>query len=368
MLALPGTRLVLFLLFCLTAALPPGVARSEPIDVAVFHTNLARKGPGLLLRDIRGNRDPQVKAVVAVIAHAAPDILLLLDVDYDHDLIALVALRDAVARAGVLYPHIHALAPNRGLSTGLDLDGDGRIGGARDAQGYAEFAGQGGMAILSRYPIRTDRVQDHSALLWRDLPGALLTLPNGQPLLTPQVLAVQRLATTGHWTVPITIRGQDIHLLAFHATPPVFDGPKDRNGRRNHDEAQFWSVYLDGRLAPPPKDRFVLIGDSNMDPTDSEGRPDAIQALLDDPRLQDPQPKSAGGLLARGGGRGDPALHTASWPPPGPAGLRVDIVLPSADLTVLSSAVLWPEPGSPLAETVRIASHHRLVSVTLDWP
>ena len=342
--------------------------RSEPLDIAVFHTNLARKGPGLLLRDIRGNRDPQVQAVVAVIAHAAPDILLLLDVDYDHDLITLAALRDAVARAGVLYPHIHALAPNRGLSTGLDLDGDGRTGSARDAQGYAEFAGQGGMAILSRYPVRADRVQDHSALLWRDLPGALLTLPDGQPLLTPQAMAVQRLSTTGHWTVPITIGEQDLHLLAFHATPPVFDGPEDHNGRRNHDEARFWSLYLDGRLAPPPQGRFVLIGDSNMDPVDSEGRPDAMKALLADPRLQDPQPESAGGRLADGGGRGDPALHTASWPAPGPSGLRVDLVLPSADLTVLSAAVLWPEPGSPFADTVQAASHHRLVSVTLDWP
>ncbi len=322
----------------------------------------------MLLRDIRGNRDPQLQAVVAVIAHAAPDILLLLDVDYDHDLITLGALRDAVARAGVLYPHIYARAPNRGLATGLDLDGDGRIGGARDAQGYADFAGQGGMAILSMHPVRADLVQDHSPLLWRDLPEALLTLPDGQPLLTPRALAVQRLSTTGHWNVPITIRGQDIHLLAFHATPPVFDGPEDRNGRRNHDETRFWSLYLDGRFAPPPQGRFVLIGDGNMDPADSEGRPDAMQALLKDPRLQDPLPKSVGGQRAGGNGRGDPALHTASWPPPGPSGLRVDLVLPSADLTVLSAAVLWPEPGSPLADTVQAASHHRLVSVTLDWP
>ncbi|MFD1195028.1 endonuclease/exonuclease/phosphatase family protein [Seohaeicola saemankumensis] len=320
------------------------------------------------MRDILGGKDPQVQAVVAVIAHAAPDILLLLDVDHDHDLVALRALRDAVEQAGVLYPHVYARASNRGMTTGLDLDGDGRQGGAGDTQGYAEFAGQGGMAILSRHPVGIDRVQDHSALLWRDLPDALLTLPDGQPLLTAQALAVQRLSTTGHWTVPITVRGRDIHLLAFHATPPVFDGPEDRNGRRNHDETRFWSLYLDGRFAPPPTERFVLIGDGNMDPAGSEGLPDAMRAILGDPRLQDPKPTSVGGLRANATGPGDPALHTASWPPPGPSGLRVDLVLPSADLKVLSASVLWPEPGAPLADTVQTASRHRLVSVTLDWP
>ncbi len=36
-----------------------------------------------------------------------------------------------------------------------------------------------------------------------------------------------------------------LHLLASHPTPPAFDGPEDRNGRRNHDEIRFWNDYLD---------------------------------------------------------------------------------------------------------------------------
>jgi hypothetical protein len=58
------------------------------------------------------------------------------------------------------------------MATGLDLDGDGRLGGAADAQGFGEFTGQGGMAILSRHPIGP--VTDHSAFLWRDLPGQIM--------------------------------------------------------------------------------------------------------------------------------------------------------------------------------------------------
>lgn len=356
------------LILCLAAMLTPIGTLAQPLEIALYHTSLARKGPGLLLRDIAGGKDPQVLAVTAVIAHASPDILVLLDVDYDHELITLKALRDQLATAGVVYPHVFALPPNRGLATGIDLDGDGRRGRATDAQGYGAFSGQGGMAILSRFPVMSDRVQDHGALLWRDLPGALLSLPDGSPLLTAQALAMQRLSTTGHWVVPVSVRGQDIHLLIFHAAPPVFDGPEDRNGRRNHDEARFWSLYLDGRFGPPPGERFVIMGDGNMDPADSEGRPEAMRALLRDPRLQDPMPESDGGRQNAAMVRGKPSLHTASWPPPGPAGLRVDIVLPSADLRVLSAAVLWPLPGSPLAEAVRIASPHRLVGVTLDWP
>ena len=353
-------------MLALLASAGPG--RPQTIDIGLFHTSLARQGPGLLLRDILGDKDPQVAAVAEVIAHAAPDILLLLDVDYDHGLVALAALRDRIAAAGLVYPHVFALPPNTGVATGLDLDGDGRLGGPRDAQGYGQFAGQGGMALLSRYPVQTDQAQDHSAYLWRDMPDALLTLADGTPLLDSPVLAVQRLSSTGHWVVPLDVQGQTLYLLAFHASPPVFDGPEDRNGRRNHDETRFWTLFLDGRFGTPPDGRFVIIGDSNMDPADSEGRPEAMRALLADPRITDPGPRGGGAQDATVGHRGDPALDTARWPDPGPGNFRVDYILPSADLMIRDARVLWPDPADPLAAIVQTASRHHLVSVTLDWP
>ncbi len=343
-------------------------ARADTLDIAVFHTSLARNGPGLLLRDVLKGKDAQVQAVTEIIVHAAPDILLLLDVDFDHDLLALKALRDRVSAAGQHYPHVFALRPNTGMATGLDLDRDGRRGGPRDAQGYGLFSGQGGMAILSRHPIRSDGVQDHSALLWRDLPGAMLTLSDGTALLPPEVLALQRLSQVGHWAVPVLVEGLEIWLLAFHATPPVFDPFADQNARRNHDEAAFWSVYLDGRIAPPPRKRFVILGGSNMDPEDSAGRPEAMRALLSDPRLQDPKPRGGGWQEPTPKHRGDPALDTARWPPPGPGNLRAEYILPSADLTVLEARVIWPEKDTSLAATAMRASRHSLVSVTLAWP
>ena len=152
-----------------------------------------------------------------------------------------------------------------------------------------------------------------------------------------------------------------LHLLAFHATPPVFDGPEDANGRRNHDEIQFWQVFLDGAFGPPPKDRFVVMGDANLDPDDSDGRQGAIRTLLVDPRLQDPRPMRPGPVAATPDKSGDPRLHTVDWPPPGPGTLRVSYILPSRDLRVSGAGIHWPEDSAA-------ASRHRLVWVDLTVP
>ena len=329
--------------------LAAGAAQAETLRIATFAAPLSRDGPGLLLRDI-GRDDDQIDAVLAVIASADPDILLLTDFDFDLDGIALSAFAD---RAD--YPHSFSLAPNSGVMTGLDLDGNGRLGEARDAQGYGRFSGDGGLAVLSRHPIGAG-VVDLSTLLWRDLPGA--TLPDGEP---DEVQAVQRLSSTGHWIVPVDAPGGPVTLMAFAATPPVFDGPEDRNGLRNRDELRLWTYVLDTDGAPP---HAVILGNANLDPVDGEGYPDAMLAVLGDPRLVDPKPASAGAVLAADPShRGDPALDTADWPSDGPGNLRVSYVLPTSDWQVSGAGVVWPAPDDPFAETVVAAGPHRLVWV-----
>ncbi|TCP39011.1 endonuclease/exonuclease/phosphatase family protein [Rhodovulum marinum] len=347
--------------------------------MATYNAELSRKGPGLLLADIAGGEDAQVAAVVEVIAAARPDILLLQGVDYDMGGLAMAALADRLRARDLDYPHLFALKPNTGLRTGLDLDGDGRTGGPRDAQGFGYFPGQDGMAVLSRYPVVGGAARDFSALLWADLPGATLPAVDGRPFPSAEAQAVQRLSTTGHWVVPVQVGEVVIRLLAFHATPPVFDGPEDRNGLRNRDELRLWSLYLDGALpgVPAPDGPFVVLGDANLDPADGDGRSAAMAAFLADPRLTDPAPRSAGGVVAaetQGGAnatqRGDPGLDTADWDdaePGDPGNLRVDYVLPSAGLRVTGAGVLWPAEG-PLADTVAAASRHRLVWVDLRLP
>ncbi|MBN2907782.1 MAG: endonuclease/exonuclease/phosphatase family protein [Rhodobacteraceae bacterium] len=352
------------------------MASADVLRLATYNTELSRKGPGLLLRDISGGKDPQVQAIVAVIVAARPDIVLLQGIDYDMDGLALAALADLLRRRDLDYPYLFALPPNTGLRTGLDLDGDGRTGGPGDAQGFGYFTGQDGMAILSRYPIEDSAARDFSGLLWVDLPGATLPRIDGRPFPSAQAQAVQRLSDTGHWDVPVRVGDTVLHLLAFHASPPVFDGPEDRNGLRNRDELRLWSLYLDGALggAPPPQAGFVVLGDANLDPADGDGRSAAMVDLLADLRLVDPTPRSGGGVAAaqiQGGAntvqRGDPALDTADWDDAGPGNLRVDYVLPSADLAVLGSGVVWPEDGA-LADLVATASRHRLVWLDIALP
>lgn len=315
-----------------------------------------------MLQSLRKGEDPQQAAVVGVIGALDADVLLLTGIDYDLQGAALGALAARLAEAGADYPYRLALRPNTGVATGLDLDGNGRLGEPRDAQGYGRFAGAGGMAILSRLPIRAEGARDFSAFLWADLPGGLMA-----PDAPAPERAVQRLSTTGHWEVPVLLPdGRLLRLLAWYATPPVFDGPEDRNGRRNHDEAAFWLRLLEGALPyPAPEPPFVILGQSGLDPVDGEGRPAAIRALLSHPDLQDPAPE--GSARRRDPGQsGDPSRDTVVYE--GTGGLRVDVVVPSRGLKVAASGVLWPPESDPLAALLARASRHRPVWVELALP
>lgn len=314
---------------------------------------MSRKGPGLLLRDILKGEDPQVAAVAAVIAEVAPDILVIQGIDYDYDLAALTALRNRIEEAGLLYPYLFARPSNAGRPTGVDLDGDGRLGEPEDAHSYGWFTGEGGQAILSRFVIDESKAQDFGDMLWSDMPEPLWP---AEPMLGQEV---QRLSRSGHWIVPIEVAGKPLSLMSFHAATPVFDGPEDRNGRRNHDEILFWRHVLDGTLGDMPDGSFVIAGNANLDPVDGEGRKAVIRDLLGDTRLQDPRPQGPG-TENTPGHMGDPKLDTVSWR--GVGNLRVSYVLPSADLTVTGSGVHWPQDGEA-AEQAQTASRHRLVWV-----
>jgi hypothetical protein len=198
------------------------------------------------------------------------------------------------------------------------------------------------MAVLSRFEIATAEVHTWDDLLWRDLPGALLPETEAGPFPSEEAQAVQRLHSRGAWALPILLpqRGR-FHLLTYHASPPVFDGPEDRNGRRNHDETRFWSVLLGGKIGAAPSGPFVLAGNTNLDPGRGDGRGEAMKALLDNPLLQDPLPGQA----------------TVAWPRTGP--MRVDYVLPSRHWRVLDTGLLGPAPGG---------SRHALVWVDLALP
>jgi hypothetical protein len=269
----------------------------------------------LLLRDVLGGKAPDILEASQAIAALDADLLLLSGVDYDAGAQALAALNATLPDP---YPHLVTLRPNTGLPTGVDVDGNGRSDEARDAIAYGRFPGEGGMAILSRLPVDATQSVDHSALLWRDLPGALL------PPMPPGLADVQRLSSTGHHDTAIILPdGRRLHLLSWHATPPAFDGAEDRNGKRNHDETAFWLHLLDTPQAP--RSPFVILGQANIDPEKGDGNPAALRRLLGDARLQD--------ML-----QGDTVDYGAAL-----GSLRVSYILPSAGITVTA----WGHAPTP---------------------
>ncbi len=302
---------------------------------------MSRDGPGLLLRDVQRGKADDIADVLSVIAQAAPDVLLLQGIDWDLEGRALSAFGVALAERGLSLPHRFAGKPNRGAQSGLDLNGNGRLRDAQDAIGYGRFTGQNGLAVLSRFSIESDKLQDFTQMLWSDLPGALLPYP-GMPEGLPATLP---LSTTAHWLVPVDI-GADgpLWLGTFAATTPVFDGPEDRNGRRNHDEVRFWSLLLDGQVpgAQAPEG-LVIAGNANLDPAAGQGRREAIRDLLAHPSLQDPAPQ------------GDLGTGTVDFGADSAGVLRVSYLLPDQSWRVIARG-----------QVHRGEMRHRLIWVDLE--
>ncbi len=290
------------------------------------------------------------------------------------------------------YPHAYVAPVNTGVPSGHDLDNDGSVGGAGDAYGFGAYPGQYGMVVYSKHPIDTRRARTFRTFRWADMPGARLpddpATPAPQDWYSSAELEDVRLSSKSHWDLPIRVGRRTIHVLASHPTPPVFDGPEDRNGTRNADEIRFWADYVaggrraryvyddDGRRGGLPRHaRFVIAGDLNSDPYDGDSLPGAAQQVLDSPRVDRRRtPRSTGGAEAarlQGGAnathRGDPAYDTADFADSSPGNLRADYVLPSRNLQLRDSGVFWPTTGSPLYRLTGAypfpTSDHRLVWV-----
>ncbi|MFK7944880.1 MAG: endonuclease/exonuclease/phosphatase family protein, partial [Paracoccaceae bacterium] len=159
----------------MTSAQSMNLERSaESIRIATFNTALARKGAGVLIKDIR-DRDEQVLAVAEIILRVRPDIILLNEVDYDPAGAAMHGFADLLAEGladldGLDLPYRFTAPVNTGVPSGFDLDGDGRSAGPRDALGYGRYPGQYGMAILSRFPLGPART--FQKLKWAETPWA----------------------------------------------------------------------------------------------------------------------------------------------------------------------------------------------------
>jgi hypothetical protein len=402
--------LVLVLLGGLFWSSPAGAVPGPPsvVRFATFNASLNRSTTGQLITDLSSPGNDQADTVAEIIQRTRPEVLLINEFDFDDQGEGGSSLAAELFQDNYLsiehgdadpieYPYRFVAPSNTGIPSGFDFNNNGVVGGPDDAFGFGFFPGQFGMAAYSMFPIDEDAIRTFQLFLWKDMPGALLpddpATPAPADWYSPAELDVFRLSSKSHWDVPIEIGARTVHFLVSHPTPPVFDGPEDRNGTRNHDEIRFWADYVlpsrsgyiyDDEGNPGGLEAgalFVIAGDQNSDPFDGDSIPGSAQLLLEHPLINTkvtPQSDGAVEQSALQGGAnlthvGDPRFDTADFlDVPAPGNLRADYVLPRRNLPIEAAEVFWPESTDPLFPLVGTfpfpSSDHRLVWVDVRIP
>ncbi|MDY6821793.1 MAG: endonuclease/exonuclease/phosphatase family protein [Deferribacterota bacterium] len=389
--------LALTIFFLLFFCMVSSAEEIKTIRCATFNASMYRDLKGRLLEDLKNGNDKQIENVAEIIQRVNPDILLINEFDYYENNVAIDAFKRnylEVSHNGskaIHFNYIYHAQSNTGVDTGYDLNKNGILHEADDCFGFGQFEGQYAFALFSKYPIDHNNMRTFRKFLWKDMPNALIPYD----YYTKEEVNILRLSSKNHVDVPIRIdEGIVFHILASHPTPPTFDGPEDRNGKRNYDEIRFFADYIDpnnnhyiyddnGKKGGLTKDVFfIIMGDLNADPFDGDSIKGAVNQLLDKPMINQCvsygscTPSSLGGIeyskseYGSTAHKGNPAYDTASFA----GGLRVDYVLPSANLTTIASGIFWPTQDDPLYRLVEYtdngpaSSDHHLVWIDIVMP
>lgn len=371
----------------------PAVAAGG-LRVATFSAGLSRSAPNELAEDLSEPGDAQGRQVAETVQRAAPDVVLLTDMDVDGGEDVAQSFRTnylAVGtggQRGIDYPYMYVSEVNNGVDTGADLDDDGIVGGPGDAFGPGSFAGQHGMVLYSKHPLETDGIRTFTEFPWATMPDN--AIPEG--VYSELERSVLRLSSTSHWDIPVRVDGQTVHILAAQPGRES-DGPA--GSERRHDEMRFWADYLatgtgrdeyivddEGQTGGLSTDApFVLAGDfgpltgTALEDTD---HPSAVAELLATEVIQDPEPLSQGAEHLQEGASAATEVvsrESGDW-----TLARSDYLLPSAQITAVAAGVFWPVPGQLGSQLTRVnapggalgepnettPSEHRLVWTDLD--
>jgi endonuclease/exonuclease/phosphatase family metal-dependent hydrolase len=352
------------------------------VRFATFNIAMGLESEGELYRRLHSGKDKALKKAAAVIQQVRPDVLLLNEFDWYELDSAVLFINNYLAipqfgNEAINYDHALNGAVNTGWDSGLDLNSNGTLGQPEDAWGYGKFSGQYGMMVLSRFPLQLQR--SFRLFRWSDMPDALVPLnPDGSNYYPEAIWKELRLSSKNHWDIEVKIDDQAVHFLASHPTPPVFDGPEDRNGKRNHDEIRFWADYVDPQRSAyinddsgisgglPNGTKFVIAGDLNADPYDGDSSAKAILQLLEHPNINascEPISEGAAEASRKQAGKnqahqGNPAADTGDFNDKYTGNMRIDYVLPSATLKVSDCGVYWPALNQPGHDLTDVSDHH----------
>lgn len=344
--------------------------------------------------------DEQAEAAARVVQEVQPDILVVneltnnlqegehtdtANIDAFVENYLSVPQRDGLD--GIHYEHTLQPTSNTGVlpEEDYDFNKDGDAGALPgDAFGFGEFPGHYAFAIASKYPIAESEIRSFQTFKWADMPDNRIPVAGEEGVvtdpaedetaiyLTEAELDVYRLSSKTHVDVPFRVKGGTVHGLFAHPTPPGFDGVNNFNGKWNHDEVRFFADYVageeyiyddDGNHGGLDDDAsFVLMGDMNAGPgRNRDERPlqPAQKFFVDNDDFNtDRLPTSPGGFH-----RDLPTATRFGGDVEGVVEL-IDYVLPSPDLSLRDSGVVWPSEATTengLLEAVETASDHRLV-------
>lgn len=360
------------------------------VRFATFNTAMNRETEDGLLAELKEGQSQQAKQIAEIIQRVRPDVLLLCEIDRDEKEQTLKVFQQQyleVSQNGlepIVFEHVYFAESNTGVPSKIDLNGNGKENEPDDAFGFGQFPGKYAMAVVSRFPIQQDQVRTFQKFPWTKMPDAHWPKnpETGEPHYPEASNEVFRLSSKSHWDLPVQTPVGLVHFLTAHPTPPVFDGPEDRNGLRNHDEIRMLADLVDpsrgqyliddaGKSgALPVKAKFVIAGDMNADPNDGDSSLDAIGQLLEHPLINSTEvPASLGAKAATQAQKqinlqhkGPAEFDTSDFNDRSVGNLRLDYVLPSKTLEVVVTGVFWPAPELPESELVE-ASDHRLVWV-----
>lgn len=379
-------------------AVSKSISASQPdtLRVATFNASMDATNYVKDSADITGKElfthlatgvHPQIKNIAEIIQRIRPDIILINEFDYTENsnvgVEAFLTRYLNKAQNGaqpIDYPYYYTAPVNTGIPSGFDLNRDGNASGAMaNAFGFGYYPGHYGMLVLSKYPINNEKVRTFQYFLWKDMPDNLMSqtrTKNGEPWYESDAQSVLRLSSKSHWDIPVKVNNHTVHILASHPTPPVFDGPENRNGHRNHDEIRFWVDYLrpgkasyiyddTGETGGFKGEFGVILGDLNASAVEGDSHGEAINTLLThDNLINEVIPASRGGEANRPNSE-YAHTHTASW------GMRADYAIPTrSNWKTTGSGVFWPSENEPLHRLVSdraASSDHRLVWVDLSF-
>lgn len=381
--------------------LQPNELANQSIRVATFNVSMdatnylerGKKGKGSELITALNTGRQQIKNIAEIIQHTRPNVILLNEFDYIKDpsqgiekFIKGYLNKSQQGASPIDYPYYYYSTVNTGVKLDNSIIGSANLSiktsdNMPETYGFGHFPGHFGMVLLSQYPIDTNNIRTFQNFLWHHMPEALQPKdPNsGEHWYSDKAWKALRLSSKSHWDIPVILNKNSasektIHLLASHPTPPVFDGPENRNGTRNHDEIRFWDDYVTPNSASYIYDdnhkkgglaahsRFIILGDQNASPDEGDAINSGIADLLTNPLINNTMTPTSNGGQENSDSK-FAKTHTAAWK------MRADYVLPSTyGLSITGSGVFWPMKNEPLYRLIEqrsSSSDHRLVWLDL---